>query len=186
MRIIGGALGGRRLKAPRGDATRPTSDRVREAMFNILGAPPPTARVLDLCAGAGTLGLEALSRGAAEAVFVEQAAAAARVLDDNIRALGLAESSRIHRQDARSALRGTALGRFHWVFLDPPYRTPLAGELLTLLGAGDHLWPGATVIAERDRRSESASAFGCLVRTDERRYGDTVVAFYRAEIEIDA
>jgi 16S rRNA (guanine966-N2)-methyltransferase len=178
MRIIGGSLGGRHLRAPRGLATRPTGDRVREAIFNILGPPPDAAKVLDLFAGAGGLGLEALSRGAAAATFVDQSAAACRAIDENARELGVESRVRVIRADVHRALpRLWAGGRFDWVFLDPPY----AGDDLTrALGA---LPPAGVVIAEHDRRrpppEEVNGRMGGLVLADRRRYGDTEVSFYQ-------
>jgi 16S rRNA (guanine966-N2)-methyltransferase len=193
MRIIGGSLGGRRLKAPPGSTTRPTSDRVREAIFNILGPPPPHARVLDLFAGAGSLGLEALSRGAAHAEFVDHSRAAARCVRQNARALGVDSRCRVHCQDALALLRRwcdsglppePATGphpepRFDWVFVDPPYQGDLAARALELLGQRDLIGPGAVVVVEHDRRHVPANTCGSLVRTDHRRYGDTEVSFYR-------
>jgi 16S rRNA (guanine(966)-N(2))-methyltransferase RsmD len=193
MRIIGGSLGGRRLKAPPGSTTRPTSDRVREAIFNILGPPPPHARVLDLFAGAGSLGLEALSRGAARAEFVDHSQAAARCVRQNARALGVDERCRVHCQDALALLRrwcesaprrqpaaspGEPL-RFDWGFVDPPYQGDLAARALEILGQGELIGPGAVVVVEHDRRHVPANTYGSLVRTDHRRYGDTEVSFYR-------
>lgn len=179
MRIIAGALGGRRLAAPQGATTRPTSDRVREALFSILGPPPAGARVLDLCAGSGALGLEALSRGAGSATFVDRAAAAIQCIRANVDSLGVGEASRIQRGDAVATLRRLAGGDpFTWVFIDPPYATELAATLLAALGAGDFLTEDGCVIVEHDRRREPDSSYGCLVRTGSRRYGDTVVSFY--------
>ncbi len=176
MRIIGGSLGGRRLRAPRGLATRPTGDRVREAVFNILGPPPDGARVLDLFAGAGGLGLEALSRGAAEATFVDASAAACRTIDENARELGLEERVRVIRGDVHRVLARLD-GRFDWVFLDPPY----AGDDLARALAG--LPPCGVAIAEHDRRrpppDRVRGRVGGLVLSDRRRYGDTEVSFYR-------
>lgn len=176
MRIIGGSLGGRRLRAPRGLATRPTGDRVREAIFNILGPPPDGARVLDLFAGAGGLGLEALSRGAAEATFVDASAAACRAIDDNARDLGLVGRVRVIRGDVHRVLARLA-GPFEWIFLDPPYAgDDLAQALAALPRAG-------VVIAEHDRRRPPPDSVngraGGLVVADRRRYGDTEVSFYR-------
>ncbi len=180
MRIIAGVHGGRRLRAPRGDATRPTADRVREAIFNILGPPPPGARVLDLFAGAGTLGLEALSRGAARAVFVNRAPAALRCLRENIAALGVADASSVHRGEARQLLRRLD-GPFDWVFVNPPYHSGLQDEVLAALDSHPELLSAdAVVVVEHDRRREPASSAGAMVRTDQRRYGDTVVSFYRS------
>lgn len=185
MRIIAGSLGGRRLKAPPGSDTRPTADRVREAIFNILGPPPPGTRVLDAFAGAGALGLEALSRGASEVHFIDSARAAVRCVRDNVQALDVAGACRIHCGDALALLRRwsaagpEAAPRFRWLFLDPPYRAGLAGKALEVLGSGTLLDGGAVVVVEHDRRNPPADCYESLVRTDRRRYGDTEVSFYR-------
>jgi len=180
MRIIAGVHGGRRLRAPRGDATRPTADRVREALFNILGPPPEGARVLDLFAGAGTLGLEALSRGAGHADFVDRAPAALRCLRDNIAALDVGDASSVYRGDALQLLRRLP-GPFDWVFVDPPYRSGLQDPVLAALAARPQLLAAdAVVVVEHDRRIEPASPGEAMVRTDQRRYGDTVVSFFRS------
>lgn len=197
LRIIGGALGGRRLAAPPGAITRPTADRVREALFNILGPPEPGLRALDVCAGAGALGLEALSRGAAEAWFVERAPAALRCLHGNISMLGVNPACRVVRGDAVAVLRrwdaaqGDLSGadpglRFGWIFLDPPYQSDLAARLLAVLGAGRLLAPDACVVVEHDRRNPPDPDQGCLVRTDHRRYGDTELSLYRHRSQSDA
>src|SRR4051812_23969742 len=122
MRLTGGLDRGRKLRAPRGATTRPTGAKVREAMFNILG-PPPLEPVLDLFAGTGALGIEAMSRGAESVFFVERDARALQALHRNLRELGLAARSRVLGADVRAALKHlSAEGvRFGWVFLDPPY-----------------------------------------------------------------
>ena len=180
MRIIGGSAGGRTLKAPPGAQTRPTSDRVREALFSILGAPPEDACVLDLFAGSGGLGLEALSRGAQMAVFVDQNNAALQTLGQNIEALGFGESTEVHRADARSHLKRLSKGprRFHWIFVDPPYAGGLAGECLQLLSEGSLLSVGGQIVVEHDRRSAPDEVYASLVKSDTRRYGDTSLSFY--------
>jgi 16S rRNA (guanine966-N2)-methyltransferase len=181
VRIIGGALGGRTIRAPRGAATRPTSDRVREAIFNILGAPDPEARVLDLYAGAGGLGLEALSRGAAAAVFVDGAVAATRCVEENLAALALTGRARVLRVPVAAALARLAGERFAWIFIDPPYASDEAARTLAGLGGAhlDLVGPDGVVIVEHDRRHDPGAAHGPLARDDQRRYGDTVVSFYR-------
>jgi 16S rRNA (guanine(966)-N(2))-methyltransferase RsmD len=175
MRVIAGRHGGRRLKAPAGEATRPTSDRVREALFSVLGDRVEGARVLDLFAGSGALGLEALSRGAASATFVDAAPAAIRVLRDNLAALG--EEAEVVRADALRWL-GTASRRsrqYDLVFLDPPYGR--AATLGPALGAAlpAVLADGAVVVAESDRRAPLE--LGIPV-TDDRRYGDTRIRLH--------
>lgn len=183
MRIIGGSSGGRRLRAPRGQATRPTSDRVREAVFNILGPPPEGARVLDLYAGAGGLGFEALSRGAAVAVFVDRAEAAVRCLRANAAELAVEPRVRVVRADVGAALPRLAVAseRFDWIFVDPPYASQEAERTLVALGGPQHvlLADEVVVVLEHDRRSAPPDATGVLALIDRRGYGDTCVSFYR-------
>ena len=175
LRVIAGRYGGRRLQAPPGAATRPTADRVREALFSILGDRVDGARVLDLFAGSGALGLEALSRGAAASTFVDSSAAAQKAIRANLAALG-AEAETV-RADAVRWL-GAASGRarqYDLVFLDPPYRRAgaLAGALSEALPPV--LAPGSVVVAESDRRAPLALT---LPTIDERRYGDTLIRIH--------
>ncbi|ACY17459.1 16S rRNA (guanine(966)-N(2))-methyltransferase RsmD [Haliangium ochraceum] len=186
MRIIGGHLGGRRLLAPPGDGTRPTSDRVREALFNILGPPPAGARVLDVCAGSGGLGLEALSRGAEAVCFIERAPAALRALRNNIAALGVGGACTVVRGEAcaiagRWARAESAPAAFDWIFLDPPYRSDVSAQMLNILGASALLGDGGCAVVEHDRRLAPEDRYGELVRGDRRRYGDTELSFYQRE-----
>ena len=174
MRVVAGHLRGPRLAAPPGSATRPTSDRVREALFSILG-PLDGARVLDLYAGSGALGIEALSRGAAQAVFVEHDAGAAAVLRENLRALGA--DADVRRVDVVAALRDarTRGETYDLVLCDPPYRqAPELGRSL-----GEALVPvladGARVVTESDRRAPLDLP---LPLNDERRYGDTLIRIH--------
>jgi 16S rRNA (guanine966-N2)-methyltransferase len=175
MRVIAGTWRGRRLQAPPGAATRPTSDRVREALFSVLADRVPDARVLDLYAGSGALGIEALSRGAAEATFVDSAAAAVRAIHANLEAVGA--QAEVRRTDARRFLvAASAAARYYdLVFLDPPYRQAghLGDELTAALPAV--LAPGAAVVAESDRRAPLELGIPLL---DERRYGDTLIRIH--------
>ena len=182
MRIIAGRFKGRRLAAVRG-SMRPTADRVREAVFNILGAEVSGARVLDLFAGSGALGIEALSRGAEAAVFVEQHPTALAVLRRNLELCGLTAQTAVLAQPVAAALRGLAAqGRnFTLVFCDPPYGQGLVRDTLERLGEVGLVAPGGLVAAEHSRRDEPAPEYGALARIQERRYGDTVVTFYRRE-----
>jgi 16S rRNA (guanine(966)-N(2))-methyltransferase RsmD len=182
VRIVAGTLGGRRLAAPAGRATRPTSDKVREAVFAILGPPPPDAQVLDLFAGSGAMAIEALSRGAARATLVDSARGAIATARANLAELGVADRATVLGTDALAFLRGLHDGpAFSWVFIDPPYATALAADALVLLGAmgTDRLAADAIIVIEHDRRKVPPDAAGNLVRTDQRRYGDTHVSFYR-------
>jgi 16S rRNA (guanine(966)-N(2))-methyltransferase RsmD len=175
VRVVAGRFGGRRLVAPPGDATRPTSDRVREALFSVLGPTVEGARVLDLYAGSGALGIEALSRGAAAAVFVDRSRAAITAIRANLDALGI--EADVRRRNAREAVLAAARSReaYDLVFLDPPYRraAELGRELSEALPAV--LAPGARVVSESDRRELLQLA---LPLTDERRYGDTVIRIH--------
>jgi 16S rRNA (guanine966-N2)-methyltransferase len=174
VRVVSGRFGGRPLVAPRGRATRPTPERVREALFSILGNVDDLA-VLDLFAGSGALAIEALSRGALEAVFVDSSAAAVAAIRRNLSAVSA--DAEVRRQDALSYLeRARRDARvYDLVFLDPPYRhaTTLGQELSAALGPV--LAPGARVVAESDRRAPLELDLGLL---DERRYGDTLIRIY--------
>ena len=172
MRVIAGEFGGRRLHTPPGGATRPTADRVREALFSMLSAEVPGARVLDLYAGSGALGIEALSRGAASAVFVENDARAAVTIRRNLETLGL--PGEVRRQDAVRFL-AAAKGPFDLVFCDPPYDADPSpavalAERLPALTSKD-----ARIVTESDKRRPLELPFPLL---RERIYGDTRIAIH--------
>ncbi len=180
IRIVGGGLRGRRIQVPdRG--VRPTSDRTREAVFDVLGPRAVSdTRVLDLYAGTGALGIEALSRGAREAHFVEGSRPVARALRENLARLGLQERATVHEADLSGIeLPPEAPGPFDLVFLDPPY----AGDagLLWLACLARLAWPaeGGLVVYERRKGTEAPLPAGFAVAT-ERTYSDTTVTFYRA------
>jgi 16S rRNA (guanine966-N2)-methyltransferase len=171
VRVVAGEFRGRRLQAPRGARTRPTADRVREALFSMLG-DVSGARVLDLYAGSGALGIEALSRGAESALFVERDARAAAAIERNLASLGLDEP--VVRQDAVRFL-ARAKGTFDLVFCDPPYdaASRLGGPLAERLPA---LTPeGARIVTESDKRRPLELPFPLLV---ERTYGDTRIVVH--------
>jgi 16S rRNA (guanine966-N2)-methyltransferase len=177
LRVVGGEYRGRRLSVPRREGTRPTLDRVREALFSILG-PLDGLRVLDLYAGSGALGIEALSRGAAEAVFVDSDPAAIRAVRHNIELVG-AQNARVFRADALSFLRGAARHGDAWdlVLLDPPYR--LAPRLEHQLGPllAPVLTARARIVCESSTKHPLRLD---LPLTGERRYGDTTLTLYAA------
>ena len=174
MRIIGGSVGGRTLKARKGQETRPTADRVRQAIFNILLAEgDPPSRVLDLYAGTGAMGLEALSRGAAQAVFVESDPAACALIRENARTLGFSNCS----VEECKVLRYQPSGRFGWIFLDPPYASHELDKAIRRIEP--YLEEGGVVVAEHEWRNSPSEDNGGLARTDVRRYGQTGVSFYR-------
>ncbi|HET8672108.1 MAG TPA: 16S rRNA (guanine(966)-N(2))-methyltransferase RsmD [Thermoleophilaceae bacterium] len=174
MRIVAGEFRGRTIRAPAGRSTRPTADRVREALFSILG-PLDGERVLDLFAGSGALGIEALSRGAASAVFVDSDPRAVEAVRRNLESLGSAAT--VHRRDALAYLRSARERPFDLVFLDPPYSSAseLAGRLSELLP--DVLSEGARIVSESDKRTPLELT---LPLVDERVYGDTRIAIHRA------
>jgi 16S rRNA (guanine966-N2)-methyltransferase len=178
MRIVSGSLGGRVLRAPAGAATRPTSEKVREALFQILGPPDEAAAVLDLFAGSGALGIEALSRGAASATFVDSGRPALAMLRRNLAELGVADRARVVAGDAVGFVARPPATPWSWVFIDPPYRTDLARRVLDALPRGS-LTSDAVVVVEHDRRNSPLDQHGSLLRTDLRRYGDTVISTYR-------
>jgi 16S rRNA (guanine966-N2)-methyltransferase len=173
LRVIAGRYGGRRLRAPAGRGTRPTPDRVREALFSILG-PLDGLRVLDLFAGSGALGIEALSRGAVEATFVDSDERAVAAVRANLEALGA--DAAVHRRDALTFLAG-AQGSYDLVFLDPPYSSPgrMAERLTELLPPV--LSEAARIVSESDKRNPLPLG---LPLEDERAYGDTRIAIHRA------
>jgi 16S rRNA (guanine966-N2)-methyltransferase len=177
VRVIGGEFGGRTLVAPRGRGTRPTSDRVREAVFSILG-DLGGARVLDLFAGSGAMAIEALSRGAAEATLIDSSAAAVDVARRNLEALGL--EAEVRRQTVPAFLRNATVQRRHYdlVFVDPPYRH--ASRLAEELGAALEpvLAAGARVVCESDRREPLRLALATLEPVAERIYGDTLILIH--------
>ena len=178
VRIVGGSLGGRVLRAPPGAATRPTSEKVREAIFQILG-DVTDAHVLDLFAGAGGLGLEALSRGAAHVTFVDTAKPALAAIRGNLRDLQLTARATLQAADAVGfAARAQPARPWDLVLVDPPYASDLAVRAVAALPP-HALAATAAIVIEHDRRHAPPSALGSLLRTDERRYGDTLLSFYK-------
>jgi 16S rRNA (guanine(966)-N(2))-methyltransferase RsmD len=183
VRVISGSARGRRLLAPQDLRVRPTADRVKEALFSIIISREGSLagkRVLDLCAGTGSLGIEALSRGAAEVVFVDNHRESAEFITRNIELTGFAGKGRVLAREVLSALRDLekSAERFDLVFLDPPYRAGLAEKILAGLADSRLLSDDALVVAEFASGELLAPAFGCLQECDRRKYGDTSVAFY--------
>jgi 16S rRNA (guanine(966)-N(2))-methyltransferase RsmD len=178
MRVTGGSLRGRKLRVAR-EGVRPTSDRVREALFARID--PEGASVLDLYAGSGALGIEALSRGADRAVFVERSARCASVLRGNLEALGVADRCEVLVAEALRALArlGERGRRFDLVLLDPPYASEEVGPVLAALAGSELLPEGAIVVVESSRRRPPPAVEGLEV-LDERRYGDTLITRLRS------
>ena len=179
MRIVGGRLRGRGMAAPRTQTIRPTADRLRETLFNILvhsyGDPVTGARVLDLFAGTGALGIEALSRGAAFALFVDDGAEARGLLRENVATLGLGGSTRIFRRDATKLGAAHPIEPFSLIFLDPPYGKGFAEKALVSAQVGGWATPDALIVVE-----ETTGAFQAptgFTEAERRQYDDTELVF---------
>lgn len=182
MRIVGGRWGGRTLQGPKKDGIRPTADRLRESLFNILahayGDPVTDARVLDLFAGTGALGLEALSRGAAFTLFVDDGAEARALIRNNVEALGAGGASKVYRRDA-TKLGPVALAPFTLAFLDPPYGKGLAEKALVSAREGGWLTPDALIVVEEEKAAFLTPAL--FEEIERRDYDDTEIVFLRPE-----
>lgn len=180
MRIIAGSAKGRSLKSPKNTDVRPTADRVKETIFNVLGQWLTDEKVLDLYAGIGGLGLEALSRGAIEATFVEQNRTTMDALAENIRTVGFAACSTTLLKPVDRALHQLAKSgaSFTLVFSDPPYAAEAGASVLEALDAGGLVAPGGRVVLEHARHEVPPERLGLLERVDVRRFGETEVSFY--------
>lgn len=181
MRIVAGSARGRTLLTPRTAGIRPTADRVRESLFNILGQWLEGQTVLDLFAGTGALSMEALSRGAVRAVLVDQDREALKLCRQNADALGFRGQVEIQGMPVQRAVE--LLGRrgepFDLVFADPPYALHLAPDILRWVDENKLLKPDGTLVVEHERKEIAPESHGGLTRTDQRRFGDTLVSLYR-------
>lgn len=185
MRVVGGRLRGRNIASPSSNDIRPTQDRLRESLFNILmhayDNPMEGARVLDLFAGTGALGIEAVSRGAAFTLFVDNGAEARALLRHNIEALGLGGVTKVFRRDATDLGAAYPVEPFSLVFLDPPYGRGLADRSLASLRDGGWLTPGALVVAEESKAAALTSQEG-FEELERRAYDDTEFIFLRSNL----
>lgn len=182
MRVISGKFRSRRLAAPAGIQTRPTSDRLRETLFNVLGASVENSVWLDLFAGSGAIGIEALSREARMVHFVESSGRAVRAIRSNLAALGISEGFEIVERDAASALRllNDRAVVCDFCFLDPPYRKQDDyQQVLSFLSRSHLLRTGGLVIAEHDKHFDPGEVFGALIRRRKLRQGDAILSFYQ-------
>jgi 16S rRNA (guanine(966)-N(2))-methyltransferase RsmD len=186
MRVIAGKFRSRQLKSLKGMALRPTSDRLRETLFNVLGGLVSGARFVDLFSGTGAVGIEAISRGASEILFVENHPPAVALIKQNLESLGIRSGVLVVKQDALQALeqlseqRGSLHSRIDLLFLDPPYaEEALYTRVLSFLGNANFLVPNAVVIAEHRRALDLPEAFGKLERVRVLRQGDAALSFYR-------
>jgi 16S rRNA (guanine966-N2)-methyltransferase len=183
MRVVGGRLKGRNIASPTTQAIRPTADRLRESLFNILihayENPVLDARVLDLFAGTGALGIEAVSRGAGFTLFVDNGSEARALLRNNVEALGLGGVTKVYRRDAADLGPAHPVEPFSLVFLDPPYRMKLAEKALASLRDGGWLTPGALLVVEEAKDAAFAAPAG-FEELERRAYDDTEFTFLRA------
>ena len=191
MRVIAGTYRSRILKSLKGQALRPTSDRLRETLFNVLGPAVNESRFLDVFAGTGAVGIEALSRGAAEAVFIEHHAPAGALIRRNLDSLGISVGALVLSVDALRGLEKLAARHkpgdppFDFVFLDPPYTlTEEYERVLHFLASAPFLTDGSVVVAEHSRKRELPARVGHLERTRILRQGDAALTFYRAAVGI--
>ena len=183
MRVIGGESRGRILKAPSGYRTRPTSDKVREAIFDMLPHRLEGLKALDLFAGSGAMGIEALSRGAIRAVFIESSRVVSAVIKANIRACNLDDRAKVMVGRLPQALMRVLKmeGPFDIVFIDPPYEKGLAEKTLDVLIRGSGVAPGGRVVIEHSAREETPEETADLVKIRMKRYGSTAVSIYERE-----
>lgn len=181
MRIIAGTFGGRRLHTPKGTAIRPTADRVREAIFSIIGSAVAGSEVLDLFAGTGAMGLEALSRGASRAIFVDQSRHAVQLIRFNVELCQVPDRVRVIHGSVNQVIRRLAAQReaFDLIFIDPPYGKSSIQQSLLILG--EVVRSGTIVVAEHGSRDPLPVQIQEWSQTEERQYGDTTVSFYMKE-----
>jgi 16S rRNA (guanine966-N2)-methyltransferase len=180
MRIIAGTYRGRRLRTLTALMIRPTSDRLRETLFNILAPWIDGSRFLDICAGSGAVGIEALSRGASEVTFIEQSRDACAVIEANLNTVGAAGCATIERRNASAALKALEQGskQFDVAFLDPPYSSEMYHEVMEQLGSGNLIAPGGIVVVEHRAKIPPKREYEKLQRFRELKQGESALAFY--------
>ena len=181
MRVIGGIYRGRRLRTVEGLAVRPTSDRLRETLFDILAPRIASSRFLDICAGSGAVGIEALSRGASEATFIDKSRRSLAVIESNLQTLGIKREATVIKSDALAALRRLAeeSKQFDIAFFDPPYDSDIYRAVLGKLATGGLLSDDAIVIAERRAKTPPETNCGGLTIYREVKQGESALTFYR-------
>lgn len=188
MRVIGGNARGRRLKVPKGQSLRPTAARVKEALFNILPRDLSGIKFLDLFAGTGNVTIEALSRGAAEAILVDSSPESGNVIRENLRRLRLMDRTKVWITPVARALRLLARRgeKFDMIFLDPPYEHKLVEATLKIIAHGGLLRDSGILIAEHSVRETTESRYDGLVLHDRRRYGSTLLSFFAREAQTNS
>ena len=187
MRVIGGKAKGRRLKVPKGHALRPTADRVKEALFNILPHDLSGKRILDLFAGTGNLSIEALSRGASEAILIDSSSESGKAIRENLQRLAFHDRAKLWIAPAFRSLRRLSREneRFDLIFVDPPYEKRWVGKTLEIIAETEVLQDSGIIVVEHSMREPVEAGYGPLVLQDRRRYGSTLLSFfeYRQNIE---
>jgi 16S rRNA (guanine966-N2)-methyltransferase len=181
MRVIGGNARGRRLKVPKGQAVRPTSDRVKEALFNILPHDLSGIKLLDLFAGTGNVSIEAISRGAAEAILIDSSAESGKVIRENLRRVRFTDRASIRIVPVSQALRSLARRgeSFDMIFLDPPYQRNCVKACLETIARENLLRASGTLVVEHSAREQPKPEYGSLILKDQRNYGDTWLSFFK-------
>ncbi len=181
MRIIGGEYRGRKIKQPEFETVRPTKDRIREAVFNIIAEKVPGSSVLDVFSGSGAYGIEALSRGAEKAVLIEKDERCCRVITENVRALGLEDRVRLMKGDAFGAIEelGQNKERFDLVFSDPPYSKDMAKKTLNSINHYDIVIASGLLVIEHHKGEELPAMEGGVFRLKQKVYKDTVISIYQ-------
>lgn len=185
MRVITGSARGHALKAPTGENTRPTSDRIKESLFSILGMIDDEDIVLDLFSGSGAIGIEFLSRGARSAYFVDADEESIKIIDKNLKKTKLADKSLVYKNKVNKAIKnfGTKGLKFDYIFLDPPYNKEIVVETLEAITDENLLKDTGKVIIEHETKLELPDKLNFLTKVDYRKYGDTSISFYRSEEE---
>ena len=180
MRVIGGAYKGRNLRTPKGLAVRPTSDRLRETLFNILAPVIEGSRFLDICAGSGAVAIEALSRGAARVVFVDVSRRSCAVIEENLAQIGISHGADIINRDALAAIKRLEAEseEFDIIFFDPPYESELYSQAMKLIASSGILSGEGVVVVEHRAKTPPESEFGDLRAYREVRQGESSLAFY--------
>lgn len=180
MRIISGSAKGIRLKTPYGMETRPTADRVKESVFNILGAALAEARVLDLFAGTGSLGIEALSRGADSALFIDRSIASVKLVKENLKLAKLSEKGKVIKADSLNMLERLSQDKYQFdlIFCDPPYNKGFVAAVLSRIDASTILASDGIIIVEHSKHEEINSEFNQIKQKRTQKYGETLVSFF--------
>lgn len=178
MRVISGIARGRNLKAPRGLKTRPTTDRVKEALFNILGQTIPESSFLDLFAGSGAIGIEALSRGAEKVILVEKDTQALRAIKENLEKTGFSDKARVIPKDVYIALNTLQNEQYDYIFMDPPYLQEHEGKVLSIIDRLGLLKEKGIIVIESSKLDTLPPQMGRISLYREEKYGDTLLSFY--------